>query len=177
MADTESAITYVISIKLDGAEGTAQSSNNGVAPSVNGQSVSGVGGAGKSESAELKGFFKSAPVQMAKGAILAAAHKGISTYINRVSLRTGNEALQERLSFAYSTAQRAFAIGASFVGGLATGNPLAVIGSTAAAMSWAYDIKIQAENIQIQRELEGISIRQANIRAGAGGDRAGRNTY
>ncbi len=108
---------------------------------------------------------------MATGLAVAAVNKGITTYISRVGLRTGNTALQERLSYAQSTAQRAIGIGAALIGGALTGNPLAVVGAAVSAVSWGVDIGIQAENLRLEREVEGIGIRQANIRAGAGGGR------
>ena len=175
MAD---AVTYVIHIKGDGAGGRASASSNGIAPSTNGQSVTSSQISGKSTSTPISGKgIGSNILAISKGAVLAAANKGITTYINRVSLQSGNNALQERMAYTYSAAQRAICIGGALVGGIATGNPLAVIGAAASAVSWGIDIGIQAENINLQREVESISIRQANIRAGAGGDRIGRNTY
>ncbi|MBQ7363524.1 MAG: hypothetical protein IJW48_03620 [Clostridia bacterium] len=45
------------------------------------------------------------------------------------------------------------------------------------AISWGVDIFVAQEQINLQRAVENIGISQANIRAGAGGDRSGRSMY
>ena len=39
------------------------------------------------------------------------------------------------------------------------------------------DIAVAQEQLNLERAVENIGIQQANIRAGAGGDRSGRGTY
>ena len=61
--------------------------------------------------------------------------------------------------------------------GAVSGNPLAVAAGVGAAVSWGVDIAVAQDQLNLQRAVEQIGISQANIRAGAGGDRVGRNTY
>lgn len=163
-------ISYVITIRDDtGLAGNGGSRGNGA-----------VGGVAKTKDGEdVSGLASGVKRGAALGVAFVAkiADTLTTTYINRVDIRTGNTTLAQRLSFKYSEAKRGIAIGAALIGGIATGNPVAVIGAATAVISRGIDIAIASENIQLQRDLENISIQQANIRAGSGGGRAGRNPY
>ncbi len=49
--------------------------------------------------------------------------------------------------------------------------------SVSSALSWGVDIAVAQEQLNLERAVENIGIQQANIRAGAGGNRSGRSTY
>lgn len=105
------------------------------------------------------------------------AKKVVTTSINRVGVTTGHTTMQQRLNAAYSNGMSALMTGAAIVGGLVTQNYLAVLAGVASAVNSVIDISINDMNINTQRRVDAISIRQANIRAGAGGDRNGKSTY
>lgn len=161
MADG-SRVEYVITIK--GGDSTSKigaKQKSGVAPSADGTT--------SIDTAKIGG------IAMAGAATIA--NKIITTAISRVGITTGQTAFQERLSYAYSAAARVLAIGTAVVGGIATGNYLAAIAGVASAATWSVDIAIADMNIQTERRVESIGIRQANIRAGASGDRTGKTAY
>lgn len=156
---------YIITFKVDGDE-EGGAPDGGVAKTSEGRSAA---PDTKSLGKQLGGF--------AMAAAASAANQVITTAINQVSVRTGNSTMQQRLSFGYSTAMRALSIGGTVIGGLVTGNPMAVIAGIGSAVSWGVDIAIAQENLDLQRRVESISLEQTRIRAGAGGDRVGRSTY
>ena len=156
---------YIITFKVDGDE-EGGASDGGVAKTSEGKSAApDLGSLGK----QVGGF--------AMAAAASAANQVITTAISQVSVRTGNSTLQQRLSFGYSTTMRALSIGGTILGGVVTGNPMAVIAGIGSAVSWGVDIAIAQENLNLQRRVEGVSLEQTMIRAGAGGDRVGRATY
>lgn len=104
-------------------------------------------------------------------------NRTFTTYVNKVGMRTGRTSLQERMAYDLSIANRALNIGTAVIMGAVHGNPLAVAAGVGMAVSWAVDIAVAQDQLNVQRAVEQIGISQANIRAGAGGDRAGRNTY
>ncbi len=158
-------VSYVITIKNETGGGSSGRGTGAVAQTKSGEDAGGLS----------KGVKRGAAMGVAVATKLADT--AVTTYINRVDIRTGNTTLAQRLSFKYSEAKRGIAMGAALIGGIATGNPVAVIGAATAVISRGIDIAIASENIQLQRDLENISIQQANIRAGSGGGRAGRNPY
>lgn len=166
MADG-SRVEYVITIKGEGGQGsgnkskTGASKKNGVAPSADGSS---------------SGEFKKLGGLAVAGAV-AIANKVVTTAINRVGITTGQTTFQERLNYTYNAAMRVTAIGGAILGGIATGNYLAAIAGAASAVSWGVEVAVADMNIQTERRVESISIRQANIRAGSSGDRNGKATY
>ncbi len=160
-------VTYVISIRDDtSSDKSSKQSKNGIEP----------GGVATTPSGESGSSGK--PLGKVIG--LVAAKKVIqleSTYVSMVGARTGNVTRQEQLQYDISRTHRQIAIGGMIVGGIVTGNPLAVIAGVGAAVSWGIDLAIAQKNIDIQRSIEDISISQANIRAGAGGDRYGKSNF
>lgn len=167
MADG-SRVEYVITIKGAGGKGgsgtkskTGSTKKKGVAPTVN--------GADTGEIKKLGG--------LAVAGAVAIGNKIVTTAINRVGITTGQTTFQERLNYTYNTAMRVTAIGGAILGGIASGNYLAAIAGAASAVSWGIEVAVADMNIQTERRVESIGIRQANIRAGASGDRTGKTAY
>ena len=168
-------VTYVISIRDEtGGKGSssgeaqgasAVSQNGGVAPTSKGERAS--------------GFHLSKKQKINLGIVAAKkiGHRVATTYINQVGIRTGNTTLQEKLAYTESCIERGLAIGTTVITGAVTGNPLMVAAGIGSAISWGVDISVAQEQIKLQRAVENIGISQANIRAGAGGDRFGKATY
>lgn len=161
-------VTYVIEIRNTSAGGGGGGANSGVT-SVTPNASPGVAPTQSGESGA-----GSSP-KMAMSAVKQISNRVISTYINRVSLRTGQATLQQKLSYQKGAITRAAAIGATIIGGAATANPLAVAAGIGSAVSWGIDIAVAQDQLNLQQAVEGIGISQANIRAGTGGDRIGRN--
>ena len=120
---------------------------------------------------------KKAGVMMGVAAVKKVGNRVATTYISQIGVRTGNVTLQEKLAYDKGVAMRAIGIGTTLIVGAATGNPLAIAAGVGSAISWGVDIAVAQEQLNLERAVENIGIQQANIRAGAGGDRSGRNTY
>lgn len=155
---------YVISIHADGAaleklesidaEATAPEA---VAQTNNGQSVQ----SHKISKKELN--KKLAPLAFA----YTAAKTIVNVSSNRVALRTGHQSYQEKIQYCVSVAEQAIDIGASIAFGAITGGVGgAVIGAATAVTKQAINAMIAAQELAIKRSVEGIGIRQANVRAG-----------
>ena len=167
---------YVITIKRYTPKNDS-GAGNGIAPTLSGEPVDG-GGGGEEKNGGFSDFVdkvnkikKFAPVAYA----LKYADLAIATEINRVELRTGHSTLQEKLNYEYSMAKRIAGAGATILGGILTGNPLVAVAGAMSLVNTGVQIAIAEENIRIAREVEGIGIEQANIRAGSGGGRYGRS--
>lgn len=96
----------------------------------------------------------------------------VSHRVNTVELRMGQAELQEKIALKYSIGRQAFGFleGIVIGGGLA-GVPGAIIGGIASLTSSVMNIALRQDTININRDLEDISISQNNIRAGAGNSR------
>lgn len=167
-------VSYVITIRDDTSgtgspPGVASTDNTGVASASNGESAS----------PKSSGFHisKKAGVMMGVAAVKKVGNRVATTYISQVGVRTGNVTLQEKLAYDKGVAMRWIGIGTAVILGAATGNPLAIAAGVGSAISWGVDIAVAQEQLNLERAVENIGIQQANIRAGAGGDRSGRNTY
>lgn len=162
-------VTYKIILQ---SRGGGSSTPKSTATTPKGEDVS-----PKKEEPGLYDMYKkvrnSAPVALA----LKYASTAITTNINRVDLRTGRSTYQQQLQWQYSTSLKSAAIVTSIVTGIATQNYLLAVAGAASAVDMGIDYAIAAENIRLERRVEGIGIGMANIRAGAGGDRYGRATY
>lgn len=163
-------ITYEIIIRSEDGGGSGTGGGKGTP----GKSV-----AKTPKGDDASGFPISGKKLAAMGYVAAKriGNRVATTYISRVGLRTGNATLQERMSYDLGVANRAIGIGTAIIGGAISGNPLAVVAGIGSAVSWGIDIAVAQEQLNLQRAVENIGISQANIRAGAGGDRIGRNTY
>lgn len=168
-------VTYLITIRDERGGDSKGLSEGNVAPSTDGTNASG------NPNGTVAGSKRKGSGEKARALALVAAkkiiHRVATTYINQVGVRTGNTQLQERLSYSYSCLERSIGIGIAVVGGAMTGNVLAVAAGVGAAVTWGVNIAVAQEQINLQRSVENIGIAQANIRAGAGGDRSGRATY
>lgn len=92
----------------------------------------------------------------------------LSYRASTVSLRTGSDALQERTQFETSLATQAFNALESVVVGLAVGGAVgAVAGLVFSTYSSVQGIANRANTINLERQVENITIAQNNIRAGA----------
>ena len=72
-------------------------------------------------------------------------------------------------------AKRVALSGAAIIGGALTGNPVAVIAGVASLADIGIQAKIAQDNINIVRQVEGVGLEMANIRAGANGGRSGKS--
>lgn len=91
----------------------------------------------------------------------------VSQQINTISLRTGASEQQQRIQFAYEVAQQAAGIGASILTGFAIGNvPGAIAGAVVGVASTALNYANKAQTIQLESDLENISIRGLTVRSG-----------
>ena len=168
-------VQYVITIRSDGKSSGGKSgagssgSSGGVAKTTKGES------AAKEAYEDIRGAYKGAA--MASAAITVITNRIATAYVNTVELRTGNSVLQQRMAYNISCQKRAVAIGASIIGGFATGNVLAIAAGVGSAISWGVDYSVEAARLNLQRRVEDIGIGMANRRAGAGGDRLSRLGY
>lgn len=164
-------VTYLITIRDETGKGSSEENNGGVAPAYDGANASGApkgtSGTDYAKKAKALGIV----------AVKKIAHRVATSYINQVGVRTGNTQFQEKLSYSYSCLERVLGIGTAIIGGAIAGNPLAVLAGVGVAASWGVNIAVAQQQINLQRAVDDIGIAQANIRAGAGGDRSGRATY
>jgi hypothetical protein len=160
---TGATVEYIITIKGEGVgDGGRLKSNKAVASTAQSD-----GGGNKSNANSV----------LSAVSVGAVANKIATTIINRVGVTTGQTTMQERLNFQYNTAKRLGMTGVSLITGAASGNWGMVVASVASLANWGIDIGLAQANINTERRVEQIGIKQANIRAGAGGDRNGKATY
>ena len=97
----------------------------------------------------------------------------VTTAINTVGVRTGNNELQARISFAVSAAKSAYGVIESAATGAAlTGNAAGgLIGATAAVAAYATQVGLNMYKLNLSRSVESVSLSQQYIRAGAAGNR------
>ena len=158
--------TYTLNIYVNGDGGGGKHT---VSPTSAGESSPENKETGFFDSA--KKILKLAPVGFAINTVKQVA----VAEMNRVSLRTGHQLLQEKINFKYGIATRALTIGAATVGLAASGNlPMAAFTLASGLISTAMNYAIQNDNLRIQKTVEDVGIAQANIRAGAGGGRHGK---
>lgn len=98
--------------------------------------------------------------------------------VSTISLRTGQERLQERQETAKKYISYGFSLVESAVAGfLVSGNPVgAVVGVAVNVVSKGIEMGLEASRFNLSRAVEDVSLTQANIRAGCGGGRIGRNS-
>ena len=117
-----------------------------------------------------------------KAAAYGYAKKFIGTVVNAqanvVALRTGQIQAQERQQAILSYVSTGFDIVESAVAGWAvTGSPIGALAGAAASLAFkGLDYGVEVRNLRIAESVDNIGRTQANIRAGAGGGRAGK-TY
>ena len=163
-------VNYVITIKSEGG-GSSKNAKKKIASTSSGENID------KSESSggfadfvkKAKSLSHAAPV----GYALKYADLAMTTHINRIELRTGSSTLQEKISYEYGMAKRIAASGIAIIGGIASGNPVVAVAGAMSLVNIGVQQTIAQQNLNIAREVEGIGIQQANIRAGANGGRNG----
>ena len=98
----------------------------------------------------------------------------LSNSINTVSLRTGQNELQERQQFVFENVMYGIDLMQGIVTGLVLsgGNPIgAVLGAVESVASTAIQISQKQRVIELNRAVENVSVGMANIRAGTSGNR------
>lgn len=163
-------VTYVISIRNDtgtekGTNDNAASGNGGVAPTTSGENASGVT------------LTKKQSIALGLVAAKRIGNRVATTYISQVGVRTGNVTRQEQMNYTLGVVEKSVGIGLAIIGGAVAGSPLAVAAGVGAAISWGVDIAVAQAQLNLERSVENIGISQANIRAGAGGDRYGKAIF
>ncbi len=140
---------------------------------------SSVAGSGKSDS--KKNYWdktadsaKSAARKVVSYATLkSTADQLISGSINQVSLSTGAEEYEQRLSAKYSIGQRVWQTGEMIaIGAMTGGLPGAIAGLALSGLSFGINYSIGVSRLQKEESLEDISIGMKNIRAGTAGRRS-----
>lgn len=152
--------SYVITIKYETAD-------NKKSP------VAGGNGSAQSGSGESEGGAVSTGKAVAKGLVTynhyvkPFVNQAIQHRISTVTLRTGGEELESRLSFTYSVVQRAVGFAESVAVGAAVGHlPGALIGAAVSLVSMGIEFSNKQEAMLLQRSNENISLGFMNARAG-----------
>lgn len=110
----------------------------------------------------------------AKRAVMTVVDYNIST----VALRTGQERLQEKLEFNKRVASFGISlVEGAVMGAVAGGGVGALVGVAVTTAFKVAELGIEQSKFNMQRTVDDIGLAQANIRAGAGSDRIGKNTY
>lgn len=109
-------------------------------------------------------------------AVKSTADKLISNRISTVSLRTGANEYEQRLSFQHSVASQVVGAGAALAMGFSVGGPaglaVAGIGLAVSAVQKFMDIQQKEETLRLEKDLESVSIGMQLVRAGSSGRRA-----
>lgn len=93
--------------------------------------------------------------------------QAIQTKVNTIELRTGSAELQQRVQFGLSVAKSTGGILSSLLTGYAIGKlPGAVIGATIGIATTVMNYSNKAKVIGYQKNLESITLRGMNVRAG-----------
>lgn len=106
-------------------------------------------------------------IMTVKGIVAPFVDQVVSHQIQTVSLRTGAEEQQERLSFAYSITKQiggtllSTAVGAAMGGGVG-----AIIGLAVGVAHAAISYSQKASELRTQKALEDVGLRYMNARAG-----------
>ncbi len=164
-------IEYIIKITADD---TAQGSTNitenqkapEAAPTASGDALT------DKESPKKKLILQTAAYGYAKRAVNTV----VSNRINTVSLRTGNSEHQQRLQLAQRVTNDVVSIAESLIVGAAVGGLAgAVVGAALSTTFKLIEYGFELEQVELNRTVDNIGLAQAQIRAGTGGDRKGRN--
>ena len=167
---------YIITIRADG-NATLEDANAPKAPSAakttEGEKVSGQGKKELTPGQKLtKGIIQSAAFGYAKRAVLTVARAQTGT----IQLRTGQVQYQERQQAVLGYLEGGLNIAESAALGYATGNVYgAVIAAAVSTVTKVINFGIESNKLDLQRTVDDIGRAQANIRAGAGGGRMGKN--
>lgn len=96
----------------------------------------------------------------------------ISYEVSTVELRTGAREYEQQLQFGYGLAKKGVSAAVSLGIGIATGTwPLVVAGLAVSGLKKVVEIGQNVRTLEMQENLEGVSINFANVRAGVSGRR------
>lgn len=91
----------------------------------------------------------------------------IDGYMQTVSLRTGSQEAQDRLQFAYNVGEQAVGIISTIAMGAIVGNlPGALLAAGTSIFGAAMNYANKAEKMRLEHNLESITLRGMNVRAG-----------
>lgn len=163
-------VTYTISIKADSVEENAPRTT---APGPSGNELSPKKKKSPQISKEEAYVQKTMKKVASVGFAMQAADMMVTHQINTIEARTGNSRLQQQCNFAYSTAKSL--IGATVSGAMMGGVPGALIGLSSAIIMQGVQVAMAQQQINIARSVEDVSLSMARIRAGASGNRTGKD--
>lgn len=116
---------------------------------------------GKLSRKDLAGYFAF------KRIVSPFVRMGIEYGISTVNVRTGRAEAQQRMQFAYSVGRQVVGIGENIaIGALVGGLPGAIIGAVMSTVTTVAGYAINQSKIDLQSNLENISLGLMNIRAG-----------
>ena len=96
----------------------------------------------------------------------------VSHNVNTVSLRTGQTELQQKIALKYDIARNAWNFFETIaIGGGIAGIPGAIAGGVLSLSNTLVNVAIRQDTININRDLENVSLSQNNLRAGVGRSR------
>ena len=122
----------------------------------------------------IKGVDKYFKPLAVYGYAKSVADRVITSNQGMIALTTGYEEYQARVNFSYSVGKSALSIVESIaMGALLGGGVGAVIGGAVSATSYALNLAIRQNEINIAKRQEDTSLFLSRIRMGAGGNRRG----
>ncbi len=129
---------------------------------------------GKESGAKGGGSLKAIGSIVSYSTLKSFATQIVSHQVSTVELRTGSREQQERANFTYQLAQKGLGIIEGAVGGFMVGNlPGAIIGFLLSATHTAIGYAQKENTLNMQRDLENVSIGMNYLRAGVNGSRRG----
>lgn len=158
---------YFIKIELPAESNQGAMAGSGI---ENSSAESAIGGAGADKVLnKVKGL-------VSFSAIKSTADTIINYEISTVSLQTGATEYEQRLSTGYSVLSQTVGAVGSLVGAAVVGGPagaaVAAIGLAVSGVHKVIGIMQKERTLQLQQNLENVSIGMANIRAGTAGRRS-----
>lgn len=90
----------------------------------------------------------------------------IQQHVSTIELRTGASEHQQRVEQTLGLAKQAVGISTTLITGFATMNPLLIVGGLVSAATAVINYNNKAKKLQMAQNLENISLRGMNVRAG-----------
>lgn len=120
-------------------------------------------------------FMKGVKRMVSFSAVKSTADTLISNRISAISLRTGATEYEQRLAYIHGAVSQTVGAGAALIGAGLAGGPaglaLAAIGVAVSGAQKLLAIAQKNEQLQLQEDIENISIGMARTRAGVSGRR------
>ena len=178
----ESTVTYELIVKVEGAEGGGKS-NSGAKMAEKKSAGSGGGskktaGGDKSDASDMGWLGEAyASYKKIKGFATVAGAIVVSKQLfqwghNVIFRNRGNSVAQQKFNTKMSFVSKGLAIGGSFVAGIATMNPLLIVGGVTSAITTALGLAEEREQYNYERNWESMSLRYARERAGVSYNRS-----